>query len=685
MLLGIAKNIHYFLFQIRNVCKEDPSNLPKVPDVFRSRSDLTNLSQAQAANKEDIGTATGSRHPWKAKQKQRRIINSLDLEDDLDVDNPCSPSAVSTPTGVTTQTLPFAEIQQDSSDVVFIQVEEITGLEGQDYEILASGDDASVFSRPSSSRSSSTSNWSSSTTPSVLSYNSSVSSSSFAEGEESILAEDTGWENNLLRKKCAKTKTKPRQRQQNLRSFVDSVTDEDIAKFQSLLSTFFYGCNIPFNVVESDHFKNLMSFLRPSLQQYIPSRKHLAGKLLDDAYEEISKETKKIAMEDSVLIVDGWKNSSANKKTVTTMIHNSSGPHFFLDSWDISHQSETGNEVSKVVDESIKLAKEIYNTNVYAAVSDNASVMMKMGRTIPIWHSTCSSHTANLLAKQVVDKSLTKKLNTIIHEFKLVDLETALLENGGKRMVIPIDVRWCSYEDAYKTFLENLPALRAVCWSDKGKKVKMEVKSLIIDDDFAEEICKFAKLFAPICKLIDLCQKHTTSIADAVNLWLDLEVPTEFPDVIGDIEARRKMALNIYAMAAYMLHPSYFDLCSIRLSEEQKRAVQNFLIEELDGPGLEDLMHYQKKSGFFQQLFSKQFNNPLAFWNAARVHHPSLSSLAVRLLQIPASSATIERLFSQWSFVHNKVRNRLSFETSKKLIHVYYNLKLKDGNLSTDY
>jgi hypothetical protein len=35
------------------------------------------------------------------------------------------------------------------------------------------------------------------------------------------------------------------------------------------------------------------------------------------------------------------------------------------------------------------------------------------------------------------------------------------------------------------------------------------------------------------------------------------------------------------------------------------------------------------------------------------VHSPVLSKLALHLLGIPASSAAIEQLFSQWSYVHN--------------------------------
>lgn len=54
---------------------------------------------------------------------------------------------------------------------------------------------------------------------------------------------------------------------------------------------------------------------------------------------------------------------------------------------------------------------------------------------------------------------------------------------------------------------------------------------------------------------------------------------------------------------------------------------------------------------------------------------PNLSALAKKLLKIPASSAELKRLFSNWSFVHSFLRNRLLNEKSKKLVDIYYTLK----------
>lgn len=110
----------------------------------------------------------------------------------------------------------------------------------------------------------------------------------------------------------------------------------------------------------------------------------------------------------SVLLIHGWKNSAANTKTVVAMIYFANERKAFVEAWDLTNTSETGQKLARIGKESITISKEKYEVNLYAVVSDNATNMLKMGQTISIWHSTCSSHSTNLLAKDLVDSKLQK-------------------------------------------------------------------------------------------------------------------------------------------------------------------------------------------------------------------------------------------------------------------------------------
>lgn len=86
------------------------------------------------------------------------------------------------------------------------------------------------------------------------------------------------------------------------KSCVDTVMDEKVEKLQSLLNVierkvcfknfkrrfiwlFFYACNIPFNIVESDPFHNLICLLGRSYK--LPSLKELPGRILDSVHGQM--------------------------------------------------------------------------------------------------------------------------------------------------------------------------------------------------------------------------------------------------------------------------------------------------------------------------------------------------------------------------------------------------------------
>lgn len=90
------------------------------------------------------------------------------------------------------------------------------------------------------------------------------------------------------------------------------------------------------------------------------------------------------------------------------------------------------------------------------------------------------------------------------------------------------------------------------------------------------------------------------------------------------------------------------------------------------------LNNFRNNNHIFSTLRDRGFNTPEAFWIAVKPFYPKLSSLARRLLKIPAASAQLERLFSSWAFIHSDLRNRLTVERSMKLVDIYYSLKMKE-------
>lgn len=65
--------------------------------------------------------------------------------------------------------------------------------------------------------------------------------------------------------------------------------------------------------------------------------------------------------------------------------------------------------------------------------------------------------------------------------------------------------------------------------------------------------------------------------------------------------------------------------------------------------------------------------NPMSFWLKNALKYPALSELAFEILTIPATSAPVERLFSQASIAAGGKRNRLSSENLEREVMVKVN------------
>ncbi|KAJ8892226.1 hypothetical protein PR048_004806 [Dryococelus australis] len=138
--------------------------------------------------------------------------------------------------------------------------------------------------------------------------------------------------------------------------------------------------------------------------------------------------------------------------------------------------------------------------------------------------------------------------------------------------------------------------------------------------------------------------KHQSkfSIADAAEEWMQLGCHMDIPNSKNNLKESRTSTYHL-RLSRKLLAPSL-----------RRKEVEEFMPQELDGEGLDDL----------------------AKFNSSTEH--TISKLAIKVLYIPSSFAQLERAFSNWLYVHCPLRSRLTFQRSKKLLHVYHTLKLQD-------
>lgn len=481
-----------------------------------------------------------------------------------------------------------------------------------------------------------------------------------------------------------------------MKQFMDNVTTAESEKFDLLLAEFFFGCNVPFQAVESKYFRNFIQALRPAYA--IPSRKKLSNNLLEKVHAKCERQNGEfiaVMKKRATLLVDGWTNSNANRHCFVALLATADDQKVFLESYDISEIGERSEILKKIVGEAVVLAKDRYDCDVYAVVSDNAPNMTCMGAQIQseLMYTTCDSHTGNLLAKDVVTE---KKYQTIMNKvmkvqknFRLPGLESQLTKIGGKKPVLYSLIRFASTRGAVESFLHNLPFMKKVSANDDVEETDNAIESpeiktpdpvvtqLLFNVQFIDSVKHLYLMLNPIAKLINICQQGNASNADSIEEWLDLlsTGPAELK-VLAEKRITKSNVFNDITLSANFFHPTYR---GNKLNESQRQKVNDFVFEMLDSKGLESFRSFSSDEGTFSALKRKGITSTETYWYyAAKRGHTELADLATKLLKIPASTCQLERLFSNWSFIHNELRNRLTPDHSKKLLNIYFTLRSND-------
>lgn len=112
------------------------------------------------------------------------------------------------------------------------------------------------------------------------------------------------------------------------------------------------------------------------------------------------------------------------------------------------------------------------------------------------------------------------------------------------------------------------------------------------------------------------------------------------------LDNRLEKVLTPIILTANFLHPQYWGK-RFEHDHRKMKMVFDFLTQELELADITDEtgLDYQKDLGILGKLRERNRTAPEAFWILARPFHPKLSSLTKKLLNIPAASAQLERLF----------------------------------------
>ena len=96
---------------------------------------------------------------------------------------------------------------------------------------------------------------------------------------------------------------------------------------------------------------------------------------------------------------------------------------------------------------------------------------------------------------------------------------------------------------------------------------------------------------------------------------------------------------------------------------------------------LSNLAEFRTSTGLWKRSYlwdSTKHTDPATWWKGLCTNQP-LTPVAIRLLEVPPTSAACERIWSGFGNIHTKKRNRLTNKHVEKLVAIHSNLKLRSS------
>lgn len=480
----------------------------------------------------------------------------------------------------------------------------------------------------------------------------------------------------------------------DLSSFVVKTSSNQKEVIDSQVAKYFYATNTSFRSVENPHFKKLMKILRPGY--FPPSKTDLGGNLLDKVYQsEMENCRDNLKNQTLCMSLDGWSNVH-NQPVVCICVTTMEGNVHLVDTVDTSGTPHTSENLTDLAITAIKKVQEKFNCRIRSFVTDNAANMVNMRKSLETQDKDCidvvcygcSAHILNLLAKDLELPGVSEHVIQIIKYFRNNQFARAKFSDKKGKSVglsLPLQVRWNTMCDSLESYIKNWPILVQIVDENRDAlddSIKAKIMNMGIKKN-AEDLLLRLK---PISIALDRIQKDSCSIAEAVDIWKQLETDLKENNILDNCKVnkcfknRYDQALKPVHFLAYLLSPTFQ---AKNLSTEEKNKATEFVKENFKDTSLMAILlkFVVRSEPFNGPLFEDKVVkevNALEWWKSFSVLKDCISSKELfvieQLMTAKATSAGVERMFSTFGFVHSKIRNQLGVEKAAKLAFLFKSL-----------
>ncbi|XP_071579235.1 uncharacterized protein [Temnothorax nylanderi] len=494
-----------------------------------------------------------------------------------------------------------------------------------------------------------------------------------------------------------------------LEKFVSVTTDKMKTKIDHALARAVFITGVPFSIFENPYWKFAMSLMRPSYEP--PSAYQISNPLLNSEYDQVMQSVKaKIKAAPCLgIITDGWTNIRG--ENLINFVISTPEP-IFLKSVAPGKERETAkfisSEILKIIDDLVK--DDVDVKRIFLIVTDNAANMRAAWSLVNEKHPHivtigCCAHSLNLLVNDMIKQPsvqcINKKVKKVIKEFKNHHVINAVFKSEQKErygskaisLKLPPKTRWFYLVISLYSIRSNKAAMQATV-IEENLDVKREIRDMVLDNDgFWELISELYKMLIEIAKAISKVESDKTVLSEVPQLTKQISTNVSLAvDTSSIFTGEEKIKVNkaiverLYNcnseihFAANLLDPKKLGK---DLELVEKQSAFQFISKQCEFLNLEkglvlaNLAEFRTKTGFFSDssIWEAAAHVSPATWWGGFCSDQNLYSIAMRLFNVPPSSAACERNWSTHGFVHSKIRNRLTNERVQKQVAIKSNLR----------
>ncbi|KAI8794142.1 Transposase [Biomphalaria glabrata] len=482
----------------------------------------------------------------------------------------------------------------------------------------------------------------------------------------------------------------PKKKKMKLADFSNATTEHQKKQLDVFVAKFFYANNIPFNVANSKEFKAMIEVLRPGYAG--PEASNLSGPLIETVAEEIDTNTKmKLQEYNSVTLLQyGWSHLR-NDPFIATGMH--TGQYdFLLNATDCPPGKKTSEYCTESLESAIQLCLDKYGKTVFAVCIDSEKRMNKTMHFLnektglpELLTYCCSAHFINLLGEDISPKIAIQDI-VDVNKFFLSNAQLTgwLRDKQGIMPLLPPCSGWHSQYDCLSTFIQNYSCYIDIV-TEHFQEVPKDLTKLLDNVTLYKVAFQNLKEMASLFRALDLIQADSTNIAQAVEIWMDLLENPDLEACRDAIKRRMEEALEPFHYLANFFDPRYRGR---RLTAYQDDIAEKWLIDS-HPEWLARYMSYRIAdpeyfpSSMFMDSFIKEFT-PIKWWKimemktAKKENWPAgFHQFIQSLISCPASTGSLERIFSTYGLAWPKLKEDLSAEKAEKLVKIYQFLNVE--------